>query len=240
MIDDRKKIGTRLEQFRKAQGWSKSKLSDVLGIYSQNVNRYLEGESDQSKIIIKLIDYGLNPEWVRTGKGDMYVEEKPSEQVQQPVQDPLNEVLKRIERLEKAQKTPPELTEEVKIPLYQHAVSAGPACTVSAEIEEYLTVPKKIARHPRETFAVRASGDSMTGEDIREGDIVICDSRTPVKTGCVVIASVDGAQTLKKIVLDKGSVTLVPANHHHDPIAITDNSNLVILGVVIALFRTLY
>ena len=215
-------------------------LASHLGIKPNTISAWKKRNSINYELIFANCA-NIRKDWLLTGEGEMYAEEKkPSEPVKQPIQDPLNDLKTRIERLEKAQKTTPELTEEVKIPLYQHAVSAGPACVVSEEIEEYLTVPKKIARHPRETFAVRAAGDSMIGAGIEEGDIVICDSRTPVKTGCVVIASLDGAQTLKKIVLDKGAVALIPANHKHDPIAITDNSNLVILGVVIALFRTLY
>lgn len=155
--------------------------------------------------------------------------------------DDLKAIKSKVEELEKAiqaQPEPPEL-EQVQIPLYQHAVSAGPACTVSEEVEEYMPVPKKIARHPRNTFAVRVSGDSMIGAGIEEGDIIICDARGTYKTGSIVVASIDGGQTLKKIQMDKGAVTLKPANHNHDTIPITDNSDLSILGVVIAIFRIL-
>lgn len=153
--------------------------------------------------------------------------------------DDLTAIKSKVNELEKRVYEQPELAEQVQIPLYQHAVSAGPACTVSEEVEEYMPVPKKIARHPRNTFAVRVSGDSMIGAGIEEGDIIICDARGVYRTGSIVIASIDGAQTLKKIQMDKGTVNLTPANHNHDTIPITDNSDLSILGVVIAIFRIL-
>lgn len=167
----------------------------------------------------------------------MYAEKEEKKTEPAPEHDRLTAIENQLKDLQKALQPAPEPLEQVQIPLYQHAVSAGPACIVSEEIEEYLSVPKKIARHPRETFAVKASGDSMKGEDIREGDIIICDSKAAVKTGNIVIASIDGAQTLKKIVIDQGAVKLKPANHKHDPIPVTDESDLTILGVVIALFR---
>jgi transcriptional regulator with XRE-family HTH domain len=56
----------------KSKGWSKSALAAAVGIHSQNINRYLKGKSDPRKIIINLIPHGLNPEWARTGEGEMY------------------------------------------------------------------------------------------------------------------------------------------------------------------------
>lgn len=237
MIDDRKKIGARLEQFRKAQGWSKSKLSDVLGIYSQNVNRYLEGESDQSKIIIKLIDYGLNPEWVRTGKGEMYAEEK---KASDPVQGPLNEVLKRIEQIEEKVGIGKKVGETVEVPLYSHAICAGDPLTVSGHIEEYIAIPKRLTIHPAHTYAVRATGNSMIRAGIEEGDLLIVDQNAHIKDRCIVIASVDGEQTVKRIHLDQGRITLAPENSSYEPIAITESMHFKILGAVLYIIRAVY
>ena len=237
-------IGSRIKEFAVQKHGSIKALADALGKNPANVHKYISGDrSPGLSFLDGLKSLGCNIEWLRTGKGEMYIndenDEKPLEHLTRPEQDPLNEVLKRIERLEKAQKAAPDLLEQVQIPLYQHAVSAGPACTVSEEVEEYMPVPKKIARHPRNTFAVRVSGDSMIGAGIEEGDIIICDARGAYKTGSIVVASIDGGQTLKKIQMDKGTVTLKPANHNHDTIPITDNSDLSILGVVIAIFRIL-
>ena len=213
-------------------------LASHLGIKPNTISAWKKRNSINYELIFAKCA-NIRKDWLLTGEGEMYIEEKKEslKPEKAPEEDRLTAIEKQIKELQKALQPAPEPLEQVQIPLYQHAVSAGPACIVSEEIEEYLSVPKKIARHPRETFAVKASGDSMKGEDIREGDIIICDSKTAVKTGNIVIASIDGAQTLKKIVIDQGAVTLKPANHKHDPIPITDESDLTILGVVIALFR---
>ena len=75
-MTERAEIGARIAAFAESNGWSKSFLANVVGVHQQNVNRYLTGKSDPSKIIISLISYGLNPEWAKTGEGDMYVEKK--------------------------------------------------------------------------------------------------------------------------------------------------------------------
>ena len=218
-------------------------LASHLGIKPNTISAWKKRNSINYELIFAKCA-NIRKDWLLTGEGEMYIEEKKEslKPEKPPEEDRLTAIENQLKDLQKAVQAQPEPPEQVQIPLYQHAVSAGPACVVSEEIEEYLSVPKKIARHPRETFAVKASGDSMKGdsmkgEDIREGDIIICDSKAAVKTGNIVIASIDGAQTLKKIVIDQGAVTLKPANHKHDPIPITDESDLTILGVVIALFR---
>jgi transcriptional regulator with XRE-family HTH domain len=53
------------------KGWSKAAMAEACGVLPQNINRYLTGRSDPSKIIINLISSGLNPDWARSGTGSM-------------------------------------------------------------------------------------------------------------------------------------------------------------------------
>ncbi|UZJ37356.1 MULTISPECIES: helix-turn-helix domain-containing protein [unclassified Prosthecochloris] len=75
MINKKEDIASRLEIFIQSKGWSKADFARAVDIHPQNVNRYLKGSSDPRKIIINLIPHGLNPEWARTGKGEMYKDE---------------------------------------------------------------------------------------------------------------------------------------------------------------------
>lgn len=52
-------------------------MAEACGVHPQNINRYLEGKSDPSRVIIKLIDFGLDPDWARTGRGQMMRGEQP-------------------------------------------------------------------------------------------------------------------------------------------------------------------
>lgn len=236
-------IGEAIRLLREDQKLSQADFARKTGIsqsYLSAVERNLKSPGSEILVTLKSL-FNINSDWLLTGEGEMYAEEKKASPKPEkaPEENRLTAIENELKELKKARLTPPELAEQVQIPLYQHAVSAGPACTVSEEVEEYMPVPKKIARHPRNTFAVRVSGDSMIGAGIEEGDIIICDARGTYKTGSIVVASIDGGQTLKKIQMDKGTVTLKPANHNHDTIPITDNSDLSILGVVIAIFRIL-
>ena len=193
-----------------------------------------------SGILAKLEDIGCNTSWILTGKGEMYVEEKPSEPVEQPVQDSLNDVLKRIEQIEEKVGIGKKAGETVEVPLYSHAICAGDPLTVSGHIEEYIAIPKRLTIHPAHTYAVRATGNSMIRAGIEEGDLLIVDQNAHIKDRCIVIASVDGEQTVKRIHLDQGHITLAPENSSYEPIAITESMHFKILGAVLYIIRAVY
>lgn len=75
-MNEKTEIGARIKAFADSKGWSKTFLANILGIHQQNINRYLTGKSDPSRVIINLIGHGLNPEWAKTGKGEMYEEDE--------------------------------------------------------------------------------------------------------------------------------------------------------------------
>lgn len=181
--------------------------------------------------------HGLNVKWFETGKGEMYTEEK---EPSQPVQDSLNDVVKRIEQIEEKVGIGKKAGETVDVPLYSHAICAGDPLTVSGHIEEYIPVPKRLTIHPAQTYAVRAAGNSMIGAGIEEGDLLIVDRNAHIKDRCIVIASVDGEQTVKRIRLDRGRITLAPENSNYKPIAITESMHFRILGAVLCIIRAVY
>jgi repressor LexA len=86
-------------------------------------------------------------------------------------------------------------------------------------------------------FALEVTGNSMTGDDIRDGDYVIC-RRSPVANdGQLVIAIVDKRQaTLKRFYKEKTRIRLQPANDDYDPIY---SDNCRIEAVVVGLIRKL-
>lgn len=61
------------------KGWTKTAMAAACGVHPQNINRYLSGKSDPSKLIIRLIGEGLNPDWANTGQGEMVMAEKQPE-----------------------------------------------------------------------------------------------------------------------------------------------------------------
>jgi repressor LexA len=88
----------------------------------------------------------------------------------------------------------------------------------------------------RNLFALRVSGDSMTGAKIFDGDIVIVEPR-PAKEGDIVVALVDGESTLKRLIKKNGGYLLKAENPAYPEI--TPAAELTIQGVVIGVFRSI-
>jgi len=86
-------------------------------------------------------------------------------------------------------------------------------------------------------FALEVKGDSMIGEDIHEGDYVICKKTATASNGQLVVAIVDNEEaTLKRFYKENNTVRLQPANDTYEPIY---SDNCRIEGVVIGLVRRL-
>ncbi|MGB3292577.1 MAG: S24 family peptidase [Phormidesmis sp.] len=62
-----------------------------------------------------------------------------------------------------------------KIPLYGSAVSAGFPSPADDHIEACLDLNELVITNPPATFFVRASGDSMAGVGIFDGDVLVVD-----------------------------------------------------------------
>lgn len=84
-------------------------------------------------------------------------------------------------------------------------------------------------------YAVRVTGDSMTGKGIYEGDIVIVDGSKQPREGDIVAALIDNETTLKTLVKRNGQNYLKPENNKYPDM--TPINELVIQGVVRTVIR---
>ena len=64
------------------------------------------------------------------------------------------------------------------------------------------------------------------------GDILIVDAKSEPKDGQIVVASLDGEMTVKKLRRKDGKIYLVSANQKYLPIEITGYCKFEIQGVV--------
>lgn len=93
-------------------------------------------------------------------------------------------------------------------------IAAGQPIEAIAEADA-LDVVQLLTEHARSrTFALVVKGDSMVGEGILEGDMVLCEQRDTAEDGDIVVALIDKREaTLKRFYLNKnGTITLAPAN----------------------------
>ena len=85
---------------------------------------------------------------------------------------------------------------------------------------------------PNNAFFVWANGDSMTGAGIFDQDLLIVDRSKKKSNGKVVIASLNGEFTLKRLVQTKERFELRAENPDYDSIPISVDDDFRIWGVV--------
>lgn len=104
------------------------------------------------------------------------------------------------------------------------------------EARESVALPEEMLGRG-ETFVLRVQGESMVEEFIRDGDLVVVESRDSAANGETVIALVgDGEVTLKKFYRDGNRVRLQPANPAVPPLVLPENE-VRVQGVVIGVIR---
>jgi repressor LexA len=127
----------------------------------------------------------------------------------------------------------PGIARAVQIPLVGRVAAGTPIEPV--EVPETVTLPEELLGRG-ETFALRVRGDSMVGEGILDGDLIVVESRPQAENGSTVVALVRGEATVKKLYRERGRIRLVPANEKFAPI-VARPSEVEIRGIVIAVLR---
>lgn len=89
----------------------------------------------------------------------------------------------------------------------------------------------------KDHFALRVRGNSMIESHIEDGDVVVIKKQEHASNGERVVAMVDGEVTLKKFSRKKDHIRLEPANSKMDPIIVTPDRNIKIIGVLVGVLR---
>ncbi len=126
-----------------------------------------------------------------------------------------------------------------RLPFYQSTISAGFPSPADDHMEEKLDLNDLLIKHPPATFFLRVSGSSMIKAGIHDGDILIVDRSLTASNGKVVIASINGELTVKRLMFDGQRRQLVAENDAYLPIDITDEMDFRIWGVVTNVIHSL-
>ena len=116
--------------------------------------------------------------------------------------------------------------------LFESMVAAGFPSPAQDYYDGYLNLHQYLVPDPNNVFFVRANGDSMVGAGIYDGDLLIVDRSKKKPNGKVVIASLNGEFTLKRLVQDRGRFELQPENPDYSSIPVSVDDDFQILGVV--------
>jgi repressor LexA len=111
------------------------------------------------------------------------------------------------------------------------------------EFDESIEVPAFIAQHPEDSYALKVVGDSMIGDGLFEGDILIVQKANQIKNGEIVIATIDEESTVKRYYLRKKDpqgpllIELRPANSQYQSLWYSPEK-VKVQGLVKGLMRT--
>lgn len=126
-----------------------------------------------------------------------------------------------------------------RLPLFQNTISAGFPSPADDYMEDTLDLNELLIKHPPATFFLRVSGSSMIKAGIHDKDILIVDRSLTATNGRVVIASINGELTVKRLCYEGTRRQLVAENDAYKPIDITDEMDFRIWGVVTSVIHSL-
>jgi repressor LexA len=115
------------------------------------------------------------------------------------------------------------------------SIAAGFPSPAEEELRDIISLDEYLITRPDTSFLLKVTGDSMIGEGIVEGDLVIVEKGREPKNGDIVIAEVDGQWTMKYFVKNGKTIVLEAANPKYP--TIKPRSELRLAGVVTAVIR---
>ena len=121
---------------------------------------------------------------------------------------------------------------QINTPVFLDKISAGFPSPATDYMENKLDLNEYLIKHPAATFIVKTSGSSMIDADINSGDLLIVDRSLTPRNNNIVIASIFGDLTVKKIKKKDKSFFLVSANEDYPSIEIKEEMECFIWGVV--------
>ena len=125
-----------------------------------------------------------------------------------------------------------DISNTIEIPVIGR-VAAGTPILAEQNVEDRLTVTKEL--FGRADFALKVKGDSMNGDHILDGDLVIVRSQKTAHNGDIVVALIDEEAVVKRFYLSEDHVELRSSNPSYAPI--TGREDIKIQGRVISVVR---
>ncbi|CDG55161.1 MULTISPECIES: LexA family protein [Halomonadaceae] len=117
------------------------------------------------------------------------------------------------------------------LPLYSSAVRAGFPSPADDHLDADLDLHQYVVKRPAATYFVRSEGDSMLGDGIHHGDLLVVDRSLEALPGRIIVICVDGELTVKRLERVGQRTYLRASNPAYPPIPI-DGRESHVWGVV--------
>lgn len=126
----------------------------------------------------------------------------------------------------------PDFENTNELPFISSGIKAGFPSPAADFDESKISLDNVLVRNREATFYAKASGTSMIGAGIDDGDILVIDRSIEPQNNKVAVCYIDGEFTVKRIKVEKDCVYLMPENEAFQPIKVTDENLLIIWGMV--------
>lgn len=126
----------------------------------------------------------------------------------------------------------PDYENPQELPFIAGGIKAGFPSPAADFDESKISLDNVLVKNREATFYAKASGNSMIGAGIDDGDILVIDRSLEPQNNKIAVCFIDGEFTIKRIQLEKDCVFLMPENKNYQPIKVTDENELVIWGIV--------
>jgi repressor LexA len=121
-------------------------------------------------------------------------------------------------------------------------IAAGNPLLAEENIEDYIPLPESTLGAYGADFALRVQGNSMTGDHILDGDIIMVKSRQSAENGEIIVALIEDEAVVKRFYRSREGVELRSSNPAYPSIKIKnhrDSRYFKIIGKVVAIHRSL-
>lgn len=126
----------------------------------------------------------------------------------------------------------PDTSLPLEIPHADTGISAGFPSPAMDFMETRLDINKLLIKNPLATFYVKVNGNSMVNAGIKNGDLLIVDRSLSPENSSIAVCFIDGEFTVKRLLVEKDGLMLMPENEHYPPIKITESNTFFVWGIV--------
>ncbi|MCD4817572.1 MAG: helix-turn-helix domain-containing protein [Candidatus Cloacimonetes bacterium] len=221
-------IKDRLIAFINVLGIKRSEFAKGISVTQSNVSDWVNRKkpSKPSPPAMARINevYGMNLNWLITGKGEMFVDEPDGKLLSEGDNSNLSELSGNKALYQ--HKVSPFESRNITLPIYGEIAAGEPVKNDTIEPWEYIEIPKAYLSDKESTYcALVVNGNSMVPR-ISNGDIVVIHERHDIDNlnGKICACQTPDGITHKKLQLDseKRRIILRPLNQNYEVIVLED------------------
>lgn len=119
-----------------------------------------------------------------------------------------------------------------QIPFFSFYVQAGFPSPAENYVERVCDLNDLCVTNSEATYFVRVASDSMIGDRIDRGDVLIVDSSREALEGKIVVVWLNGDHVVKRIHYAGDMIVLLSSNEKYEPIYVHPGEEFKVFGVV--------